>query len=334
MSQESPLISIIVPVFNGAPYLDECLLSIRQQTYTNLEIIVVNDGSTDNSLTIIESHSNEDSRFVVVNQGNAGVSIARNRGLSLAQGSLIGFVDADDWIEEGMYEAMNKRIQDHQIDLVACSVKQHHLADDQSWTTRIRRDLIDAAQVSKRSLTAAFLSGELDYANWNKLFRKEIIERCQIQFEPKLCIGEDFLFNLEYISNCNKGAFLSNTFYNYRSLSQSLFHSSAEKRWTQHCIKNQILKQRLGERIRLTKEEELEAINHSTIFVELPELVQFFCRKKLFFTNQSRRLLDLASRDWFQLPPKDLSIQLSILLFFLRNRLYFIPMAYWWIKCR
>lgn len=328
------MISIIIPVFNAAAYLDECLQSIRKQSYTNLEIVVVNDGSTDDSLAIIESHSNEDTRIVVVNQENAGVSMARNKGLSLAHGSLIGFVDADDWIEEGMYEAMIKRIEDQQIDLVACSVKQHYMADDQYWTTHIRRNLIDAAQVSKKSLTTAYLSCELDYANWNKLFRKKIIDRCQIQFEPKLCIGEDFLFNLEYISNCNKGAFLSNTFYNYRSLSQSLFHSSAEKRWTQHCLKNQFLKQRLGERIRLTKEEEIEAINHSTIFVELPGLVQFFRQEKLFLTNQARRLLDLASRDWFQLPPKDRSIQLSILLFFLRNRIYFIPMAYWWIKYR
>lgn len=334
MSHESPLISIIIPVFNGAAYLDECLQSIRKQTYTNLEIIVVNDGSTDDSLAIIESHSNEDTRIVIANQENAGVSIARNQGLTMAHGSLIGFVDADDWIEEGMYEAMIKCIEDQQIDLVACSVKQHHMADDQSWTTHIRRHLIDAAHVGKKSLTAAFLSCELDYANWNKLFRKEIIDRCQIQFEPKLCIGEDFLFNLEYISNCHKGAFLSNTLYNYRSLSQSLFHSSAEKRWTQNCLKNKILEQRLGKRIRLTKEEEIEAINHSIIFVELPELVQFFRRKKLWFTNESRRLLDLASRDWFQLPHKDLSIPLSILLFFLRNRIYFIPMAYWWIKYR
>ena len=236
MSQESPLVSIIIPVFNGAAHLDECLQSIRNQTYTNLEIIVVNDGSTDDSLAIIESHSYEDARIVIANQENAGVSTARNQGLSLAHGSLIGFVDADDWIEDDMYETMIKSIENQEIDLVACSVNQHHIADNITWTKRIRRNLVDAAQVSKKSLISTFLSGELDYANWNKLFRKKIIKRYQIQFEPKLCIGEDFLFNLEYISCCSKGAFLSSTLYNYRSLSQSLFHSSAEKRWTQHCL--------------------------------------------------------------------------------------------------
>jgi glycosyltransferase involved in cell wall biosynthesis len=92
----NPLISIIVPVYNTANYLDECVTSLLQQTYSNCEFIFINDGSTDGSLSILEKYQATDARIIVINQENQGVSVARNQGLSIVKGTYIGFVDSDD----------------------------------------------------------------------------------------------------------------------------------------------------------------------------------------------------------------------------------------------
>ena len=105
-----PLISIIIPIYNVEKYLPVCLDSILAQTYKNLEIILVDDGSPDGSGTICDEYASRDSRFVVVHQKNGGVSVARNTGLDHATGDYIGIVDPDDWIEPNMYEVMMNNI--------------------------------------------------------------------------------------------------------------------------------------------------------------------------------------------------------------------------------
>src|SRR5690606_18531829 len=100
MTNSNPLISIVVPVYNSEKYLPECIESILNQNYANIELIIVNDGSTDNSLSIAEKFSENDSRIKILSQRNSGVSAARNLGISIAQGDYIGFVDSDDTVHE------------------------------------------------------------------------------------------------------------------------------------------------------------------------------------------------------------------------------------------
>lgn len=104
MKYEKDKITVIIPVYNVENYLERCLKSILYNTYTNLEIICVNDGSTDNSKKILESYSKRDKRVVVINKKNAGVSSARNAGIKIATGEYIAFVDSDDWIHEKYFE--------------------------------------------------------------------------------------------------------------------------------------------------------------------------------------------------------------------------------------
>ena len=112
----NPLVSIIIPSYNIAPYIGHCLKSILVQTYKNLQIIVVNDGSTDETLAVVEKVASDDSRIVIINKPNEGVSVARNYGIEAAAGDYIMFVDGDDWIDENMVESLVDRAIQYNVD--------------------------------------------------------------------------------------------------------------------------------------------------------------------------------------------------------------------------
>ena len=117
--QTEPLISVIVPVYNVAPYLELALDSIRYQSYQNLEIILINDGSTDDSESICKDIASQDERFRYIYQENAGASVARNRGLDLASGEYIIFVDSDDWLDTSAIEILYRNLKKYDADIAA-----------------------------------------------------------------------------------------------------------------------------------------------------------------------------------------------------------------------
>lgn len=121
---ESKKISVIVPVYNVGEYLRQCVDSILSQTYSNLEIIAVNDGSTDGSGAILDEYREKDIRLIAIHQENQGVSAARNKGLDVATGDYIAFVDADDYIHPEMYEKLVKALEDNQADISFCTRKR------------------------------------------------------------------------------------------------------------------------------------------------------------------------------------------------------------------
>ena len=118
---EQPLISIIVPVYNTEMYLDKCVTSLINQTYRNIEIILVDDGSTDNSGKMCDSYAQKDNRIKVIHQTNAEVGAARNVGLKNVSGQYIGFVDSDDYVEHDMYEVLLKTLLQNNVSIVSCS---------------------------------------------------------------------------------------------------------------------------------------------------------------------------------------------------------------------
>ncbi len=117
-----PLISVIVPVYNAAPYLEKCINSIRNQTYENLEIILVNDGSSDESPSLCNAFQVQDARIKVLHKENGGAASARKEGIKLATGDYTTYVDSDDWIEPDMYERMVGNLQD--ADVVICGIER------------------------------------------------------------------------------------------------------------------------------------------------------------------------------------------------------------------
>ena len=171
---EQPLISIIVPVYNAEPYLDNCLDSIAAQTWGNLEVWLVDDGSTDASPALCDARAAADSRFHVLHQANAGVSAARNAALERATGQYLQFVDGDDYLPSTATERLVRTAGATGADLVI----------GRFWRV-----------AGTRKAPANFYYGVL----WNKLYRRSIVEEGRLRCDPEVSWCEDFLFNLEYI---------------------------------------------------------------------------------------------------------------------------------------
>ena len=196
-------ISVIVPVYNCAPYVERCIRSIMAQTYTNLEIICVNDGSIDDSGNILDKLSYEDTRIRIVHQENAGVSAARNTGINIATGDLVTFVDSDDAIETNMYETLLPYFADKNVDIVHCGYKRMYLDGSSKEVNGTGK------QVHQTRYEAAehLLSGKLFVGSLcNKLFRSHLL--AGVRFDTTLAINEDVLANAVLFSKSNESVFL------------------------------------------------------------------------------------------------------------------------------
>lgn len=191
-------ISIIVPVYNKAEFLASCLESILAQTMDDFELIVVNDGSKDNSGEIIDTIAAKDKRVIAIHQENGGVSAARNMGLKVAKGKYIGFVDADDILEKDMYELLYNNAIKHDADISMCGVKRIFPDKEEQHGGE------DIFKVyNQREGLSGLLNGEILLSNYDKLFKRETVQG--IWFEPALF--EDTFYNFEALKNAKKTIF-------------------------------------------------------------------------------------------------------------------------------
>ena len=198
------LISIIIPVYNQEDYLDSCLKSIFNQTYPNIELILVNDGSTDKSLEIMEKYHKEHKNMKIISIPNQGVSHARNTGLDNATGKYITFVDSDDVIDKNTLEILYKDIVDNNVDIVQCN---NFIDQNRMIYTYGNYRLID-----EREIYYYFLREYIGCTIWGKLYRREILE--ETRFNEKYNNHEDELFLYEVIKKC-KSFFLEKDFLYY-----------------------------------------------------------------------------------------------------------------------
>ena len=222
MRNNDPLISIIVPVYNTELYLEKCVDSIRNQTYSNLEIILVDDGSTDHCNTIVDHFATIDSRIIAIHQENGGQSKARNTGIDQAKGEFYLFVDSDDYIDENMIEQMYKRIQRDQSDLAICG----HLFVDEIGNELGVFTMHDSVQTGFQILEKAYEGTKNDYLVnsiiWNKLYKRFLFER--IRF-PEGRVHEDEATVYKLLDQCHKVSILSEPFYYYVRHSNSTMTS-------------------------------------------------------------------------------------------------------------
>lgn len=210
----SDKVSVIVPIYNSAHTLKRCVQSILAQSYKNLEVILVNDGSVDSSLSICENFKLNDERVIVINKKNAGVSSARNAGLKVASGKFVQFVDADDYVSADMTEYLVKKINENFADWVVCGYNKV------SGMKNVRKIPVDFASNSLCDFENCFVElykNAFFNAPWNKLYRRDKINAC---FDETLSMGEDLLFNLSYASNCDKISVVAQAYYNYDVSSQ------------------------------------------------------------------------------------------------------------------
>lgn len=221
-------ISVIMPVYNAEKWLEQCVASIQNNTYSNLEIICVNDGSTDNSLKVLQKIASRDERVVVVTKENEGVSKARNYAMARATGEYIMFVDADDWIEPDTCEKAIAAITRYNADIVMWSyisetesrssakviLPQDTYFDKAALRTKIHRRFIGAMgeELSHPELVDSLCPV------WGKLYRRSIIEKDHTQFVDLKEIGtyEDGFFNLEVFGNADSAVYLAEYLYHYR----------------------------------------------------------------------------------------------------------------------
>lgn len=182
--KELPLISIIIPVYNVKGYLEKCLRSVCEQTYKNLEIIVVDDGSTDGSGQLCDQFARTDSRIKVFHQENAGQSSARNNGLSVAQGEYIGFVDSDDWIDSDMYEFLYHLLMANDADIAVCA---HYIERETETKVRYSSGMLTSFS-SDEAICALIVDKRMRNYMCDKLFKQRAFSG--IQF-PENQIFED-----------------------------------------------------------------------------------------------------------------------------------------------
>ena len=200
------LLSIIVPVYNVKPYLKKCVESIINQTYTNLQIILVDDGSTDGSQNICDEFAQKDSRIVVIHKENGGLSTARNMGMDKAKGEYIAFVDSDDWLEPNMYEALISQLEKHEADIVACSFYECKGDEKKAVGDSKNIRVIDTEEI--------FINkNQLRFLVWNKVFRRSFVE--EMRFVPGQ-VYEDFHFCRQVFLKTKRLVYLDVPFYNYR----------------------------------------------------------------------------------------------------------------------
>lgn len=179
------LISIIVPVYNVSKYLEKCLDSIINQTYRNLEIILVDDGSTDDSGKICENYAQIDSRIKVIHTENQGAAEARNSGLEVAKGECIGFVDGDDWIEHDSYKNAYEMIQKYNADIVAWG---HSVVVEEKINKTVRNDGTIQVLNTAEALDFILKDERLQSFLWDKLFKREMFEGLRLK---RQCSVED-----------------------------------------------------------------------------------------------------------------------------------------------
>ena len=193
MTEKRPMISVIVPVYNTAPFLNRCVESILGQTYEHLQVILVDDGSTDESGGLCDQWAVRDPRVQVIHQENGGLSAARNAGLEICTGEFVAFVDSDDYVFPEMYEKMLRRLRSHGAAMAVC--QWQYEKPDGTWvvdTARVNRAMF--GRMTSREFARGLYLG--DYENglvvsaWNKLYRRAILG--DLRFEGRYAEDDDF----------------------------------------------------------------------------------------------------------------------------------------------
>lgn len=231
---QKALITVIVPVYNVEKYLDNCVNSLVNQTYKNLEIILVDDGSSDKSPQICDKWKQQDSRIKVIHKENGGASSARNAGLDAAVGDYIGFVDSDDYIDFDMYEIMLKQIMDNHADAASCAiVRENPDGSVEMWGSKqARLNILD--NTSLLQLVGA-AEGILPVSPCNKLFSKKVIS--DIRFDLRFKYAEDVLFNFQVSENIKTMVVQNVARYHYVSNETSVSHRSFDiHRFDEHKV--------------------------------------------------------------------------------------------------
>lgn len=245
-----PEISIIVPVYNAEKYLNRCIESIRAQTFHDYEVLLVNDGSIDNSLAICKEATKKDDRFLVYDKVNEGPGLAREHGLNMSHGKYVFFVDSDDYIEPMCIEKMLKTLVRDNVDLVRCNVVIEYKSHTKKmWQPDFCDKVIRREEICNR-IVPLMIAPEKE-SDFNarlhrgcvcSLFKKEIVTKNGIHF-TNLTGGEDALFTMELYLNSESIEFIQDYFYHYeQGNEESLSKTISNVNKSQRSLKREYIK--------------------------------------------------------------------------------------------
>lgn len=223
------MVSIIVPVYNAEKYLMDTVHSILKQTYKDFELILVDDGSADNSLNLCVSIADEDTRVIVLHQENKGVSAARNAGISVAKGKYICFIDSDDYVATDMLECLVSNAENYQVDISCCGLVQIALDGEikKRYCHGEKRHFTDMNELMRNFFTEPMYK-EILYGPYNKIIRAEIVK--SVQFNRKYTVAEDLLFNFECLEKANNFYLENRELYHYIKRENSISTSEFSKK--------------------------------------------------------------------------------------------------------
>lgn len=205
-----PEFSVIIPVYNVEKYLVRCIKSVMNQTYTNFELILVDDGSQDSSGKICDEYAKNNQQIKVIHQNNKGVSSARNIGIKSAIGKYIVFVDSDDMVERDYLSSMAQ--VDEEVDLVICGIKQVTPSGSVCITTQYERKLL---RDTNKEIILEMIQNNANASSVGKRFKKQLIEKRYIYLDEELDLGEDGCFVTEYVCNCRRIQYMDVITYRY-----------------------------------------------------------------------------------------------------------------------
>lgn len=208
------LVSIIVPIYKVEDYLDECIESIVNQTYSNIEIILVDDGSPDCCPQLCDEWAKKDNRIKIIHKENGGVSSARNAGITLAKGNWIWFVDSDDTVEKNALEELAEYFNAAELIVFNAKIDELYAKDEKFFDSY-------------------YFRYQFGFEPWNKLYKKSIIVDNDLRFDTEENVGEDLLFNITYYQYADKYKFSTSKYYHYRVREDSAMQSNNEKRLEQ-----------------------------------------------------------------------------------------------------
>ena len=205
-------VSLIIPVYNVEHYIEKCLCSALGQTLDNIEIIVVNDGATDESMKIVDIFENKYPNIRIINKKNGGLSSARNSGLEFAKGKYIAFLDSDDYIEETMLEQMYTSAENRQLDIVGCNLTK---VDEQGNNLGSENNVVDYNHIyDKSEATSEYLLNNIPAYAWNKLYRRSLFQDNNITY-PVGKLYEDIGTTFQLISVAERIGFIEDALYLY-----------------------------------------------------------------------------------------------------------------------
>ncbi|PKM96276.1 MAG: hypothetical protein CVU84_00750 [Firmicutes bacterium HGW-Firmicutes-1] len=215
-------VSIVVPVYNTSKYLEKCINSIINQTLQEIQIILVNDGSTDHSLSVCRKYAKQDHRIIVIDKPNGGSSSARNAGLEVATGEYIGFVDSDDWIELEMYENMYQQMSEIQADICMCNYKVDTNNKSIPIALGIEQNLLQGEEIIYNIIINMISTSDLNSKSenimasvWRLIVKKELFDKYNLMFREDIHLMEDFVFCIEAFSKSDIVSVNRGFYYHY-----------------------------------------------------------------------------------------------------------------------